>query len=106
MGCEVVWTASAADDLDHTIGYIAEALDSPRAAAELLDSIEEAVNRISEHPELYAVSRQPSLGARGLRACFVGNQVIVYGYDGQIATIHRILYARSDYGALVERERA
>ena len=105
MDCEVVWTQHAERDVDSIIAYIATVLASPIAAREHLDALEEAVDRIASAPLLYAVSQQPSLAARGLRACFVKRYVMLYSYDGDhLATIHRVFSTLRDYAAIIEHE--
>ena len=110
MACNVVWTQRAGEDLREIIGYIAKTLASPQAAAQHLDAFEEAVERVSRMPELYAVSAQPSLSARNLRPCFVGNYVMLYNYDvtqnvdcepGGTVTIYRIFSTLQDYAKLI-----
>lgn len=105
MDCEVIWTQHAERDVDGTIAYIVAVLASPIAAREHLNAFEEAVDRIASAPLLYAVSQQPSLAARGLRACFVKRYVMLYSYDGdRLVTIHRVFSTLRDYAAVIERE--
>ena len=51
----LVWRASALDDLDAIIGYIAER--DLVAAERLLDAIVAAADRLSEHPFMYRPGR-------------------------------------------------
>lgn len=105
MDCEVVWTQHAERDVDGIIAYIATVLASPIAAREHLDALEEAVDRIASAPLPYAVSRQLSLAARGIRVCFVKRYVMLYSYDGdRLVTIHRVFSTLRDYAAIIERE--
>ena len=52
MACDVLWTERAQQDVDDIIGYIAVKLASPHAAREHLVAFEDAVDRISNNPEL------------------------------------------------------
>lgn len=105
MDCEVIWTQHAERDVDGIIASIVAVLASPIAAREHLNAFEEAVDRIASAPLLYAVSQQPSLAARGFRACFVKRYVMLYSYDGdRLVTIHRVFSTLRDYAAIIERE--
>lgn len=105
MGCEVVWTAHAARDVDEIVAYIAQALASPQAAADQLDAFDEALQRIEAFPELYKISSLPSCAARGIRVCLAKRYAMLCSYDGKSkrATIHRVVSTLRDYGALVAR---
>lgn len=103
MAYEVVWTARARADVDSAVKYIAAVLDSPTAAAEHLDAFLDAVEQLADSPELYAVSQQPSLAARGLRCCFVKRYVMLYSFDGSRVVIHRVFSMLQDYAKLIER---
>ena len=104
MACDVLWTERARQDVDDIIGYIAVKLASPHAAREHLVAFEDAVDRISNNPELYAISRQPSCAVRGLRACFVRRCVLLYSYnDKDTVFVYRVFSTLQDYGSIVER---
>lgn len=104
MACDVLWTERAQQDVDDIIGYIAVKLVSPRAAREHLIAFEDAVDRISNNPELYAISRQPSCAARGLRACFVRRYALLYSYnDKDTVLVYRVFSTLQDYGSIIER---
>ena len=104
MAYEVVWTSHARADVDSAISYIATILDSPTAAAQHLDAFLEAVERLADAPELYAISPQSSLVARGLRCCHVKRYVMLYSFDGNRVVIHRVFSMLQDYAKLIERE--
>lgn len=104
MACDVLWTERAQRDVDDIIGCIAVKLASPHAAREHLIAFEDAVDRISSNPEPYAVSRQPSCAARGLRACFVRRHALLYSYNGEDAVlVYRVSSTLRDFGSIVER---
>lgn len=104
MACDVLWTERAQQDIDDIIGYIAVKLASPHAAREHLIAFEDAADRISNNPELYAISRQPSCAARGLRACFVRRYVLLYSYNGEdTVLVYRVFSTLQGYGSIIER---
>lgn len=103
MACDVLWTERAKQDVDDIIGYIAVRLASPQAARDHMAAFEDAVDRISRNPELYAISPQPSCAARGLRACFVKRCVMLYTYHGEGAVlVYRVFSTLRDYASLIE----
>ena len=104
MACNVLWTERAQQDVDDVIGYIAVKLASPHAAREHLIALEDAVDRISNNPRLYAISRQLSCVVRGLRACSVRRYVLLYSYnDKDTVFVYRVFSTLQDYGSIVER---
>ncbi len=103
MGCSVSWTKWAENDVDGAVGYIVNTLDNRQAAKKLLDDLGAAIERIAGSPEMYAVSTQTSLAARGLRACFIGNYVLLYRIDGKQVIIYRVFSTLRDYARLIER---
>jgi plasmid stabilization system protein ParE len=56
MGCEVVWTDTARDDLRDLVGYIAQ--DSPKAAARIGGEIGDGVQMLASQPFLGSVYRR------------------------------------------------
>ena len=101
MGCEGRWTASARRDVDAIIRHIAIALDSPKAAGEHLDAFLGAADVLSESPEIKAVGSHPALARRGLRPYFVKRYVVLYAYEDDIVTVHRVFHTLRDYARLV-----
>ena len=101
MGCSVSWTEWAEDDVDRTVDYIVT-LDNRPAAKKLVDDLHAAIDRIASFPEMHAVSAQPSLAVRGLRACFIGNYVLLYRFDGEQVIVYRVFSALRDYARLIE----
>lgn len=103
MAYKVVWTNSARADAESIIRYIAVDLDSTSAAVEHLDAFEDAAREMGENPLLHAVSALPSLELRALRPCFVKRYVMLYSFDGDQVTVHRIFHMLQDYAKIIER---
>lgn len=105
MACEVLWTDLARQDVDGIARYVSVNLASPRAARDCLAALEDAVERISRNPRLYAISRQPSCAARGLRAYFVKRYVMLYFYnDENPVLVHRVFSTLRDYASIIEKD--
>ncbi len=105
MGCEVRWAASARQDVDAIIRHIAVVLGSSNAAAEHLDAFAKAADILSESPEIKAVGSHPPLARRSLRPLFVKRYVVLYSFDGDSVTVHRVFHTLQDYAKLIEREK-
>ncbi|MCU1286478.1 MAG: uncharacterized protein JWO13_2828 [Acidobacteriales bacterium] len=55
---KIVWTGPASRDLLHVFEYVAT--DNPKAAAELVETVIEAVERLSSFPKLGRTARLPN----------------------------------------------
>jgi addiction module RelE/StbE family toxin len=87
----LVWRASALDDLEYIIGYIAE---RDRTAAErLLSAIEAAAVRLPEHPFMNRPGRVP-----GTREAVVHpNYILIYHVTNAAVEIISLVHARQEY---------
>ena len=101
MAYNLIVTRAAARDIDALIHYLAEDLASPQAASEHLEAIQLAFEHISNNPEMYGISWQPSLAARELRPCLIKNYVLLYHFDGERVTVMRVFHQRQDYARLI-----
>jgi plasmid stabilization system protein ParE len=80
---EVVWTEPALADLDAIADYIA--LDSPAAAAVLVERVFAHVGQLEAHPE--SGSRPAELGRSRYRQIVEPPCRVLYRYDGKRACI-------------------
>ena len=87
----IIWRASAREDLAAILRYVAAR--NPRAARDLRQVIEDAVQPLSEHPYLFRSGRMP--GTRELVAH--PNYVIVYRITVDRVEIVNVLHARQQY---------
>ena len=87
----LVWRASALDDLETITSYIADRdLD---AADRLLDAIEACAERLSAHPFMYRPGRVP-----GTREAVVHpNYILVYRVTARSVEIVSVVHARQEY---------
>lgn len=83
----VVWTPRAGNDREAAIEYIAQ--ESPAAALNQLDEIEEQTDRLAEHPKLGRPGR-----VKGTRELVVNRTpfIIVYRIQGGVVQILRLLH--------------
>jgi toxin ParE1/3/4 len=87
----LVWRASALDDLDTIISYIAERNVS--AAERLQDAIEGCAERLPDHPFLYRPGRV--LGTR--EAVVHPNYILVYRVTAEAVEVVNLVHARQEY---------
>jgi len=88
----VVWLASAEEDLEQIITYIAEV--NPSAARKLKARFEDALLPLSEHPYLH----RPSERVQGLREVVAHpNYILVYRVAATSIEVVSVLHARQEY---------
>ena len=90
---------SAKRDLLDVIRYLNQL--SPKAALDYYDKLTEEIAGLSQMPLRCPVARDEALAARGYRYLLVGSYVVLYVVVGETVQIRRILYARSNYAALL-----
>lgn len=87
----LLWRASALDDLEAAISYIAER--NPAAAIRLQDAIEACAERLAEHPFLYRTGR-----VAGTREAVVHpNYILMYRVTSDAVEIVNLVHARREY---------
>jgi len=86
----------ALDDLRNIIQYIADTLESPRAAEKFLLKIDKEVLKIADNPfrcRLYTTSVKLKYDYRVLH---IDNYSLFYEVEKEKIEIHRIIYSRRD----------
>jgi plasmid stabilization system protein ParE len=99
MAQEVIVTESAERDLDEILGYIAQNLANPKAAADFADALERKYTELEHHPFLFELSRNERLAKKKYRRFVVGNYIALYLVDENNCkvTIARIFYGAREY---------
>lgn len=89
---DVIWTATAEEDLNAIIDYISER--NPIAALRLGREIENSASFLSDHPRLYRMSsRLPNC-----REIVVhGNYIVLYQELSDMVLILNVVHARRDF---------
>ena len=94
---EIHYSPTALNDLDEIWTYISQNLCSPIAAQNTIDGIMDAVDMLTEQPEmgapLYFVSGLNS----GYRYVIHGNYMAFYRSNRTDVYVDRVLYGKSDY---------
>jgi len=95
------FTPLAKQDIEEIFEYISYTLGSPQAADNLIDKIQEAVEKVCEFPYLRPLLTEKVLRDKGYRMIAVKNFSLFYtARDGTII-IHRVLYGRRNYENLL-----
>lgn len=89
----VIWAPAALDDADAIAAFIAR--DSPGAASLLVERFIEAVDRLTEFPELGRVV--PEVGDPALRELIVSPYRIMYRVEGGAVWITAIVHGARDW---------
>jgi len=92
----------ALKDLRETTDYIANTLKSPKAALDLLDTLDESILRIQQFPyscKLYQPNKDLETEYRLLP---IKNYAVFYVVKEQAVEIHRIIYVKRDLTKFVK----
>lgn len=86
----------AARDIDNAVTYLLEKLSAPRAAADLLDALDEIFDQIREYPYGCPLWRTELPLAEEIRYITVKNYVLYYVVTGDTVEICRFLHGRKN----------
>lgn len=84
------------EDLSGVVDYIADQLDNPKAAYELLDQVELAIHDRLSCPEAFEPYRSRKKRKETYYRIYVENYVIYYVVIDRIMEVRRILYGKRD----------
>jgi plasmid stabilization system protein ParE len=96
---ELRYSSLYQDELADAQSYIAEALQNPIAADNLVDKVERAILERLKMPEIFRVYR--SSRGEEYRRITVGNYFVLYVVYGNVMEVRRFVYARRDIDTLV-----
>ena len=102
MSFRIKFTELAAQDLSDIVEYISEKLYSPGAAERFYSEVDKRLDKTSENPFIYPLTRDEKLSAEGYRVAVIGNYLLFYLVDevNMIAYIIRIVYGKRDIIAI------
>lgn len=78
---------SANQDIDGIFLYIAQKLNSPKAAMDLAEKLEEKIDLLAEQPFMFELSRDDRLYNLGYRRIVIDNYVLLYTEDEKKKTV-------------------
>jgi addiction module RelE/StbE family toxin len=87
----------ALKDLQEIKKYIAEELESPAAAINVVSSIIESYEKLKEFPLLGGELAVKINISTDFRYLVSGNYIVFYKVDSSYVSIYRVLYAKRDY---------
>ena len=93
---KVVYLPLAQADLLDAVSYLAETLDAPKAAAELLNELDETVDRIAQFPYAHELYRTDRPLKDEIRKVPVKGFVLYYAVFPERVEIRRFLHGRRD----------
>ena len=103
MVYSVITSHRAKQDMKEIGRYIAEELQSPQSARNLLESFEREINELNQMPKRFAYVSDENLARKGIRWLPVKNYSIFYNVDEdtKTVTVIRVYYARRDWANLL-----
>ena len=90
----------AYDDLDEVCDYIA--LDNPRAAERMLDTIMDALHRLEDFPLSGTPLLDNTLNGYGFRMVVVHPYIAFYRVTGDNVIVYRVLHGARNYPHLLK----
>ena len=97
------YTPLAYEDLDEIDTYISTVLLNPQAALNLLDEMEESINRLQQFPLIGSELEDPYLASKGYRKLVVQNYLVFHLVDQaqKEVIIMRVMYGAREYRSLL-----
>ena len=102
-GYRVEVSQPAEEDLRDIVRYISSQLSAPITAVKMMETIEEALSKLSNMPHSYPIVRDDRLASIGYRRVDVKNYTAFFTIDEKkkVVNIERVLYARRDWANLL-----
>ena len=91
----------ALDDLKNIVNYIANKLEAPRAAENLVNKIDREVKKIAENPFRCHVYTPMEKLKYEYKVLNIDNYSLFYIVEKEKVEIHRVLYSRRDTMSLL-----
>ena len=104
MGCEVVVTRTAEQDLDDILAFLSCVSSSDSTARSFLDQWSATIEKLARYPELFSISHLPELARLGYRSFTTGRYVTLYRFDGDVVYIAHVFHGSRSYARLVLSE--
>lgn len=98
----IVYLPLAREDLSNVALYIADTLKAPKAALDLLESIERAIERLGRFPYSCKVYKPEHVLNDEYRMLIVKNYAIFYVATEDTVEIRRIIYAKRDLSEIIK----
>lgn len=96
---KIEYLPSAENDLEEIFEYIM--IDSPNAALNLLNKIDETISKLGYFPEIGVVPKDRRLRRLGYRILIVDNYLIFYVHTKEVVEIRSVLHGKRNYQFLL-----
>ncbi len=96
-GNKVRYSPEAVNDLDEIWAYISDELQNPESAANTVDGIMDAVDKLNDFPEMGSSLSSITNIESVSRFLVCGSYIAFYHLDGSSVSIDRVLYGKRDY---------
>jgi toxin ParE1/3/4 len=87
----------ALKDLHEITNYITDILMAPKAAMDLIDTLDNTISRLKKFPYSCKIYQTEEPLETEYRMLSVKNYLVFYQVEGKTVEIHRIINARMDY---------
>ena len=96
-------TYEANNDLNEIFTYIINNLREEQTAFNLMREIQDMILSLGEMPELFGLSLEPTLAAKGYRRVTVKKYVVLYTVDENSKTVNvaRVFHGSMDYAKYI-----
>ena len=92
----------ARKDLTDITNYIADHLKAPKAAMDLVDSLDESISKLEQFPYSCKVYQPIKALNDEYRMLPVKNYAVFYVVKTQVVEIHRVVYSRMDLNQIIK----
>ena len=99
---KIRYLPQARKDLEDIISYIADRLKAPKAAMDLLDSLDKTISTLKQFPYSYKVYQPISHLEDEYRLLPVQNYLVLYVVIDQFVEVRRILYSKMDLTKIIK----
>lgn len=96
---EIEYLPVAQEDLTEIFDYIRT--DSPQAASEFVDRVDEAISQLAEFPFLGSIPRDDRLGRMGYRVLVIDRYLVFYVVMDRTVEIRRMIHGTRRYSFLL-----
>lgn len=93
---KIVYLPLASADIIEAVDYIADRLDAPQAAADLLDELDATIQRIAKFPYAHELYRTTRPMRDEIRKVPVKGFVLYYAVFEDMIEVRRFLHGRRD----------
>jgi plasmid stabilization system protein ParE len=101
---EIKYLSIAKNDVANIALYIADNLNAPKAASDLLDTFDASIEKLREFPYICRIFEPHATLEYEYRPLIVRNYIVFYVIfeDKKIVEIHRVLYSKMDLKKLLK----